>query len=159
MPDTGFPINLVDVFAAKLGEMEGLSTGIIKRPLRLSDPAVCVGVHASEWVPRPDSQQIGQLEPAIGSYDVRVQHMVKHSNELEGVLLYTSIAKNIRVLLYRDAEFRQALGSLYEDLLGTRERVQRFGVRRQRYLSNDLKGAMVHLASTEFFVETEIATL
>jgi hypothetical protein len=155
----GFPLNIVDALAVKVGEIEGVAIPVPKRPLRLSDPAISVGVHADDWVPKPDSFQIGQVEPSLATYMVRVQTMVRHSNEEEGRKLHTAISKHLRALLYRDEPLRVSLGGLYEDIRGSRERVQRFGVARQRFLNNTFNGVMVYLATTDFFVETETVTL
>lgn len=159
MVAVGFPLNIVDVLAARLeAVVEGLSTRPLKRPLRLSDPAVSLGVHAQDWHPE-GLQQIGQVEPTLGQYIIRVQTMVKHTNEEEGRALYTSMSKYVRILLYRDPQIRTQITVLSEDLLGTRERVQKFGVRQQRFLNNEFNSAMVYLGTTEFFVETEIVAL
>lgn len=158
MPPSGFPLNIVDVMVTRLSTIEGLKSEVIKRPLRLSDPAICVGVHAADWTPVAESKQIGQLEPAVGIHVVRVQNMVKHSNEVEGRALYTYISKLVRVMLYRDTTLISQISGLSEDLLGTRERVQKFGIRQQRYLNNEFRGAMVYLGSTDFFIETEMVT-
>jgi hypothetical protein len=134
-------------------------TEILKRPLRHTDPALSLGIYAYNWVPNPESAQIGQNEPALATYLYRIQLMVKHATETEARALFTSHGKIVRAILYRDTALRVRLAALQEDLLGSRERFMRFGVRNQSFLNNELRGAFVYLATTDLWVETETADI
>jgi hypothetical protein len=85
--------------------------------------------------------------------------MVKSLEEQEGRVAFTLHAKMVRAILYRDPDLRVRLGGLQEELLSTAERVKRYGVMRQDFLTNELQGTFVFLASTDLFVETETTAL
>lgn len=160
----GFPENVVDELAVSFTEhMAGVDDDppaeILKRPLRHTDPALSLGIYAYNWVPNPDSAQIGQHEPALATYLYRIQLMVKHATETEARALFTSHGKIVRAILYRDTALRVRLAALQEDLLGSRERFMRFGVRNQSFLNNELRGTFVYLATTDLWVETETADI
>lgn len=138
---------------------ESESIPIARRPLRFTDPERSVGLHAVDWSPLDDSAQIGQMEPGISRYMLRIQNLVKHTDEEEGRALYVADAKMVRAILYRDAGLRVRLGELNETILDTIERFKRMGVRTQRFLNNELSGQFVFLATTELWVETEITQL
>lgn len=132
---------------------------ILKRPLRHTDPALSLGVYAHNWVPNQDGALIGQNEPAMATYLYRIQLMIKHATETEARALFTSHGKMVRVILYRDTALGVRLAGLQEDLLGSRERFMRFGVRNQSFLNNELRGTFVYLATTDLWVETETVDL
>ncbi len=153
MPDLDFPNNVVELFKDNLSAIspEHFAVG---RPLRPTDPQRSFGVFATIWTPRVF--EIGQLEPAIGSYNLVVQSMVKVATEEEGVQEHASLAKKVRALLYRNVAFRVELGQLNTLSEGMLERVQRFGITQQRYLSNEVSGSFLFLSVTESYVETEL---
>lgn len=156
---TGFPSNVVDEIVVTFRQ-HLLNHEIIDRPLRLPDPARCVGVYAVDMAPdQQNAALIGQSEPVVNRYNFRIQNMVKATNEPEARALFTLDSKSIRVILYRDNQLLVRLKSLTEELLGTRERFQRFGVSRQRFLNNELKGHFVYLAQTDIWVETDLVRL
>lgn len=161
--DVGFPLNIVDAIANRLTEstlLTVLDDPPVKRPLRLSDPAKSLGIYPYNWLPT-GQLQIGQHGPSINRYLIRIQSMVKGAgNEVETRALYTGIAKMVRVVLDRDPDLQVALGNLSETLLGTIERAQRWSVQEQRYLTNEFqRGRFTYLATTEFWLETEITAL
>ncbi len=156
----GFPENVIDEICVSFTEHmaavdDDPKAEVLKRPLRHTDPALSVGVYAFNWVPDPESAQIGQHEPALATYLYRIQLMVKHATETEARALFTTHAKIVRAILYRDPGLRVRLAALQEDLLGSRERFHRFGVRNQSFLNNELRGTWVYLATTDLWVETE----
>lgn len=153
MPEP-FPVNVESAIADSLAMIEGLNAKPIRRPLRVSDPAKCVGVHSVNWVPQGQIE-IGSQEPTVQRYTLRVQSLIKAAKEEEGRALYVALAKTVRVMLYRDPALRLRLSTLVEDSLGSRERFQKCGIQTQRYLNTEFRGAFVFLASTDFWVETE----
>jgi len=148
-----FPENIVDELVTSLEDVTGINV-VVKRPLRPTDPNGSAGVYAVDW--SPEEYQIGQYDPAVTRYLLAIQTFVKHGDDEEGVGLHSRLAKRVRVMLYRDEELRVRLGTLSTLESGVTERTQRWGVRTQRYLSNELQGTFLYLAVTEMFLETEI---
>jgi len=116
-------------------------------------------LHVVDWTPDPNSAQMGQMENVLNTYLIRIQNLVKHTDEEEGRNLYVLDAKMVRVILYRDSALRVRLGSLDETIMGTQERFKRMGIRNQRFLNNELSGQFVFLATTDLWVETEVTQL
>lgn len=140
--------------------MEGIEVAsFVNRPLRISDPARSCGLFALTWQPMADSQQIGQQEPAINRYDIRIQTLVKHAQEIEGRALSSLDAKSIRVILYRDRDLKLRLLTLTEELLSSKETFKRFGIRRQNLLNTEMRGTFVYLNTTEVWFESEVVEL
>jgi hypothetical protein len=162
---TPFPNNVVETLQQRLGTIDILTrinaddlnpTGIpacFTRPLRPSDPAVCVGVFPLDWA--ADEQEIGGTEPTLSTYVYAVQSFVKHTDEQEGNLLHGLLSKTVRAMLYRDQPTRVALGTLSETSLGITERAQRWGVRQQRFANNEVDGQFLYLSTTDFWLQTE----
>lgn len=148
-----FPENIIEELAISLDLLDGIDK-VVKRPVRPTDANGTAGVYAVDW--SPEDYQIGQYDPAVTRYLIAIQTFVKHGDDEEGVLLHGRLGKRVRVMLYRDDELRVRLGSLNTQELGVTERTQRWGVRTQRYLSNELQGTFLYLAVTELWVDTEI---
>ena len=157
-PVPGFPMNIVDEIHAAFVRLMPDHT-VIDRPLRYADPARSIGIQVAETTPLANTQQIGQLEPTVERYQLRIQNLVKHSDEILGKAWFALDAKSIKAVLYRDTTLRLRLASLTEEVLGTRETVKQWGVTRQRFLSNELRSQFVYLATTDFWLETESITL
>jgi hypothetical protein len=131
-----------------------LNLGLVaRRPLRPTDPDKSIGVMALDW--RPTESFIGQHDPAISRYQFAIQVFLKHQDEEEGLQQHTLLSKNLRTMLYRGEALRLRLASLSETSLLVTERVQRWGVRQQRFVSNEIQGRFLYLSTTEFWVETE----
>ena len=156
----GFPNNVVDVLASKFLSIEGLEY-VLKRPLRPIDPDMCLGVFALDWTPG-EFEMGGSVnmdippDPVTSTYVYAIQCLVKQSDEEEGILKHTVLSKIVRAMLYRDTALRVALSTLNETSLGMKERTQRWGVRTQRFIQNEIQGQFVFLSILEFFVETEV---
>lgn len=137
----------------------GVSYTIAMRPLRPNDPNRSIGIFAVDWQPRQETMEMGgpgsPEEPLLQRYNIRVQNLVKHSNEAEGRAMFADDAKTIRAILYRDMDLRVRLLAIQETDLGSLERVKKYGVRQQRYLNNDVRGTMLYLTATELWFETE----
>lgn len=155
----GFPENIIDVLFDRF-EATMPDHHVARRPLRYTDPARSVGVFVVNWQPdEEDSSLIGQAEPALSRYFIRIQNMIQAAGEEEGRALYAADAKIVRAMLYRDPTLRVRLTELTETVFGTIERLQRFGVRTQSFLNNELQGQFVYLATTDLWIETEITEL
>jgi len=154
LPDTAFPNNIIDLLEDRV-KFYLPNHSVLKRALRLQDPKRCVGLLVADWTPDERSHQIGQQEPAVSRYLIRIQNMVKASDEVTGKDLFAGDAKTIRVLLYRDSTLHVGLAALTEELLGTREVAKRWGIGRQRFLNTELQSQWTYVAQTEFWLETE----
>jgi hypothetical protein len=150
-----FPMNVLETVTSRMELLLPDFDAFLARPLRPSDPARSFGMFPVDWMPRDESWEMSGFGPTLSRYLFRVQVLVKHTDELEGRATYAEDAKNVRLILHRDVPLRTQLASLNETSLGGIERLQRFGIRNQRYLNNELQGQFIYLASTEFWVETE----
>lgn len=157
-PDEYFPGSIVAQIAESLGDFLP-EHSIALRPLRQTDPNRSIGIYSANWTPVADSAMIGQQEAPLARYTIRVQNMIKAMDEAEGRAAFTLEAKAIRAILYRNTDLRVRLAGLQEELLSTVERVKRYGVVKQDFITNELSGVFVFLASTELFVETETTAI
>lgn len=165
-PDAAiFPNNVVITLAEKAAELDE-EIVVLKRPLRASDPNVAVGIFASQWSPDESSYEIGQNatlgggarhEATISQYLISIQALVKDMDEIRGLNKHSVLAKMVRDMLLRDPHTGVALTMLsVTDESGQHtERVQRRKVRTQRYISNEISGSWLYLATLEFLIETE----
>lgn len=153
MPETDFPANVVAELEVSLDALVDVDH-VLKRPLRPTDPNGSIGIYPVTW--SPEEYQIGQYDPAVTKYLIAIQSLVKHGDEELGIALHSRLAKQVRVMLYRDDELRVRLGALSTEESGVIERTQRWGVRTQRYLNNELQGSFLYLAITELWIETEL---
>lgn len=156
----GFPNNVVEILANKYLMIEGLEY-VLKRPLRPTDPDMCLGVFPLDWT--PGEFEIGgavnfniPVDPVTSTYQYAIQAFIKHADEEEGILKHTILSKIVRAMLYRDTALRVALAALNETSLGMKERTQRWGVGAQRFIQNDIQGKFVFLSTMDFWVETEV---
>lgn len=156
---TYIPQHIVESFKASFATRLVPEHFFAERALRASDPAMSVGVTVMSWAHEPTTAQIGQVEPAMGRYNVRVQNMVKHVKEEEGRAIHNVQNALVRAILYRDVDLRLRLVGVDEEIEGSAERVKRMGVKRQDFLSNQVSGSFLYLCATEVYVETEITLL
>ena len=154
-----FPNNVVELVTARTRLLD-TDMFVTKRPLRESDPNQSVGVFAAQWLPEEDSYEmvaapVGRHEPTLQQYIITVQAFVKDMDEERGLATHSVLSKMIRSMLYRDDPLRVALGSLSVTTDNSIERTQRWGIRQQRYFSNELSGSWLYLSTLEFWLETE----
>lgn len=154
-----FPNNIIDLVATRLRLLdESLVNSTYRRPLRESDPNTAAGVFAATWEPDNESLEIGRpapSEPTISTYVLGVQAYVKDFNEERGLARHSVLSKMIRSMLYRDAPLRVGLSALSVTMNDSVERSQRWGIRAQRYLSNEIDGNFLYLSTLEFWLDTE----
>jgi hypothetical protein len=151
---TGFPNNALGIIRDRLVNFMP-DHSVIMRALRFTDPSRSLGLFAVDWTPDPTTKQIGQYEPAVSRYTLRVQNMVKASDETTGRSYFTIDAKTVRVVLYRDPVLHVGLAALTEELLGSNEAAKQWGVGRQRFLNTELNSEFTYVAQTDFWLETE----
>lgn len=147
-----FPANIVSAVLLSVEDVEGIEA-VVGRPVRPLDPNACAGVYAVDWLPQDYS--IGQHEPAIAKYCVNIQVLIKHMNEEEARLQHSVLSKRVRTMVSRDTDFRVRLAALSETSMGVTERAQKWSVRAQRFLSNEIEGQFLFLSTMELVVDVE----
>ena len=154
-----FPNNAISLIKTRV-QLLDKDLFVAGRPLRSSDPNQSVGVFGAQWLPNEDSYEMlggpeGRHEPTLQNYLVTVQAFVKDADEERGLATHGVLSKMIRAMLYRDDPLRVALRSLSVQMSGSTERLTRFGVRQQRYFTNEISGSWLYLSNLEFWIETE----
>lgn len=133
---------------------------IFKRPLRPTDPNMSVGIYGTLWSPEDDSLEIGHAapsEPTLNQYQIGIQTLVKDGDTERGLNISTILTNRVRAVLYRNNDLRVALASLYVQDAGFRESMRRWGVRSQRFMSNDIEGTFVTISVLDLWIETEMS--
>lgn len=155
-----FPNNVVTVLANHIQLLDS-DLAVLRRPLRKGDPNQSVGVVGMAWMPEEDSYELrgppgaGRSEPTCGRYNIAIQAFVRDADEERGLAAHSVLSKMIRTMLYRDEDLRLDFATLSVQMNGSTERAQRWGIRTQRFMSNEISGAFLHLSTIEFFFETE----
>lgn len=155
--DSTFPNNIVEMIALR-SELIDDDLFVVKRPLKSTDPNQSIGVTASLWTPNEDSLEMkgmGQMEPSLSRYLIQVQAFVKDMDEIRGLNVHSVLSRRIRAMLYNDAPLRASLWALSSTMLGVTEQTQRWGVSRQRFISNEISSSWLYLSILEFWLETE----
>lgn len=151
-----FPMRFI---APIIAALERGITGhtVVARSLGRGEAADTIGVFPATWQPTPNSMELGQYEPTLSIYLVRVQNLRIDADEIAGRAAFNNTSRKIRAILYRDTELRLALGELTEEIVGTTERVKKFDVTKQDYLSAraDDNSGMMYLCTTDVVVQTE----
>lgn len=153
-----FPMNAVQLIAMRIDALDP-DLRVFQRPLRTSDPVQSVAVLGVQVTPDDNTAEIigrANAAPPVSQYVIGIQAFVKDMDEERGLAAHSVLSKMIRSMLDRDTPLRVGLGSLVvNDPYGGTERAQRWGVRTQRFMSNELDGAFLHLSTLEFWLETE----
>lgn len=155
---SSFPGNIVSVLKTHLADLDagpGEQVTLLGRPLRPADPNLSIGVFSIDW--RPDGYEIGMVGPSLSHFEYRIDLLVKHTDEEEGRERHGNLAKAIRAMLYGSETLRAELAQVSEESYGITERVQKWGVRQQRFFTNDIRGEFIFLAAIEFYVDVESA--
>lgn len=162
-----FPNNAVDLIALRANFLDPDhatdpdAIRVFKRPLRETDPQQSIGVFAAQWNPDEESYELlggptpRASEPTLQTYLIAVQAFVKDFQEERGLARHSIMSKLVRSMLYRDNALRVGLASLSVEMNGSVERTQRWGIRIQRFLSNEIDGDFLYLSTLEFWLETE----
>lgn len=154
-----FPFNFVRCLAIVLPGIDPDVT-VHKRPLRPTDPNYAIGVYGTLWSPNEESLEMGHkapAEPTLNQYQVGVQTLIKDGDTERGLAVSSILANRVRTVLYRNEPLRLALGSLYVEDGDFRESMRRWGVRSQRYMSNDIEGTFVTISVLDLWIETEMS--
>lgn len=155
---TQFPYNAVNLMVPRFQTIDS-ELFICKRPLRESDPVQAIGIFAEQWIPNEDSREMRgpskAEEPTLSTYHISIQCFVKDMDEERGAAVHSTLSKRVRVMLYRDDTLRIGLHLLTATVGSSTERTKRYGIRTQRYLSNELQGSWLFLSQIEAWLETE----
>ncbi len=153
-----FPGNVVNLIQPRIESIDS-ELYVVRRILRETDPQASVGIVATQWQPDEDSIEIRghntPVEPTLSTYLIAVQAFIKDFNEERGLAKHTVLSKLIRSVLYRDAALRVGLSALSVSMNDSVERTQRWGIRTQRFLANEIDGDFLYLSTLEFWLETE----
>jgi len=162
--DAVFPNNFVACLAIVLPGIHA-ECSLQTRPLRPTDPNYSLGVYATLWQPNEDSYEMGHLggtgdsgpnEPTLSTYQVGIQVLVKDSDTPRALAISSLLNRRVRSVLYRNNDLRLALAGLYTTEGSVTERLKRWGIRSQRYMSNDIEGTFVFISVLDTWLETEI---
>lgn len=154
---SGFPNNVVDAIAEVVPGIDPDVT-VYRRPLRPTDPNYAVSVYGTMWTPDEESFEIGHAspgEPTLQKYQIGIQTLVKDGDTVRALAQSTILASRIRAVLYRNADMRVALASLYVQDGASRESMKRWGINSQRFMSNDIEGKFVTISVLDLWIETE----
>lgn len=149
-----FPSNAILVIATRLQDLYP-DLRVVKRPLKHTDASQSVGVYPGLWVPDETSFEFESREPTVQRYIVNIQSFCKEMTEEKGIAIHSVMSKVIRAMLYNDNPLALALNTLQVTMFGSVEKIQRRGITRQVYLSNEISGVFVYLSTLETYIETE----
>jgi len=153
-----FPLQFIDAIADAL---DALMVGytVQTEPLDSTSSDKSIAVFPMSWTPEVETMLIGQREPAINHYQIRVQNLTIHGDVHDGYTQFTNDQRKIRAILYRDATLSVALAAMQEVYLGSTERFKRMHVARQMTLPARQRLAMYFLCETDVQVDTETTLL
>jgi hypothetical protein len=154
-----FPNNVVYCLTQVLPGIDPDAT-VYNRPLRPTDPNYGLGVYATLWQPDENSYEIGHSVPGeatLTTYQIGVQTLIKDSDTERALAIGSIFTKRVRSVIYRNAPLRVALGSLSVADGTSVERMQRWGIRNQRFMSNDIEGKFVFISVLDLWMETEMS--
>lgn len=152
-----FPNNITSLIALR-SQMIDPDLYVCQRPLRSSDPNQSIGIVPVQWSPEEDSAEIrgrSNFGATLSQYTLGIQAFVKDMEEERGLAAHSVLSALIRSMLYRDDVLRVGLSALSVTMNGSTERAQRWGIRTQRYVSNEISGSYLYLSTLEVWLETE----
>lgn len=154
--NNSFPNNVVSCLEIVLSGVDP-DTSVYKRPLRPTDPNYAISVYGTLWQPEEDSYEIGNVPgmPTLSRYQVGIQTLIKDGDTERALAVSGIYAKRVRSVLYHNEPLRVALGSLFVQDGNSRESLRRWGIRSQRYMSNDIEGKFVTISVLDLWIETE----
>lgn len=154
-----FPQNFVNMIGPVISAIDP-DIKYLMRPLRPSDPHMSVGVYGTLWTPEEDSFEMGHVAPGeatLNMYQVGVQTLIKDGDSQKLLNISSILSYRIRTVLYRNQPLRLALGSLKVQDGTFKESLRRWGIRTQRYMTNDLEGTFVTTSVLDLWIETEMS--
>lgn len=128
---------------------------VFRRKLRGTDPRRSVSCFLTFWTPLQNERVMGQPQPILNNYTLRVQNLVKGLEEVQGREVYVADAALVQAILYRAPASGVAFPAFEEELLGLVERVTRIDVMQQEFMNDYIEGQFMYLCGTEVRVQTE----
>lgn len=150
--DIEFPDCVLEVLAARLRTLPGVNEVVI-RPLDPTDGNGTIGLTAVGW--EPVEYEIGGHGPTLSEYSVVIEHLVKHSDRVEGNRLHRSVARSVRMMLYRDTDTQVALRQIVHQTPDSRERMMKWSLF-QRFASNEINRSFFFVSATTMNFQTEL---
>ena len=149
-----FPLQFVDAIA---DTFDTLMVGYLVQtePLDAMSSDKSIAVFPMSWTPEVETMLIGQKEPTINHYQIRIQNLTIHGDIHDGYTQFTNDQRKIRAILYRDATLSVSLAAMQEVYLGSTERFKRMHVTRQTTLPGRQRLAMYFLCETDVQIDTE----
>ena len=152
-----FPSNLVVLIGDRLKAIDDQII-VHRRPLRMSDGNLTIGIYATEWNPVEGSYEVSGThpgEPTLQNYTFEVCVGVSDTEEERGLALSSIISSSIRSMLARDSVLKTVLSQVQVTFLGTLERVQRWMITRQRFISAEYQRTFYFMSVLDLVVQTE----
>lgn len=150
-----FPNNAIAIIAARIKALYPDDLRVVRRPLRTTDDTQSIGLYPLRWEPDETSYEFYSTEPTVQIYRIGVQVFAKDSDEENGIAVHSVMSKVTRSLLYNDAPLQVGLNALSVTMNGATERIQKRGISRTQYISNEISGVWLYLATHEYWIETE----
>jgi len=157
-----FPNNIVTILKTRYELLDASFQGsVFRRPLRTTDPALCVGVFATTWDQEDESVEMGGGHPhgsregVFQDYNVVTQTFVKDMDEERGLAKSSVLCKHIRATLARDEPLAVALRTLNSSVGGQVEVLASWRLGTQRMYTNELKGSWLYMSTLDLKIQTQ----
>ena len=153
------PLQFVDTIIDALERIMGSAYGVQAEPLDPLSKDKAIAVFPMSWTPEQETVLIGNKEPAINHYQIKIQNLTIDGDIRVAYDSFTNDQRKIRAILYRDATLSVSLGAMQEVYLGSRESFKRMHVVRQVTLPGRRNLAMYFLCETDIQIDTETTKL
>ena len=153
------PLQFVDSIIDALERIMGAAYDVQAEPLDPLSRDKSIAVFPMSWTPEQESMLIGNKEPAINHYQIKIQNLTIDGDIRVAYDAFTNDQRKIRAILYRDATLSVSLGAMQEVYLGSRESFKRMHVVRQVTLPGRRNLAMYFLCETDIQIDTETTKL
>ena len=150
-----FPNNAISIITARIKALYPDDLRVVRRPLKTTDDSQSIGIYPWRWEPDETSYEFTSREPTVQIYRVGIQTFAKDTDEENGIAVHSVMSKVTRSLLYNDVPLQVGLNALSVTMNGSTERIQKRGISRVQYISNEISGVWLYLATHEYWIETE----
>ena len=153
------PLQFVDSIIEAMKRIMGTAYNVQAEPLDPLSQDKSIAVFPISWTPEQESVLIGNKEPALNHYQLKIQNLTIDGDIRVAYDSFTNDQRKIRAILYRDATLSVSLGAMQEVYLGSRESFKRMHVVRQVTLPGRRNLAMYFLCETDIQIDTETTKL
>lgn len=150
-----FPNNAIALMVARTQMLYPEDLRVLRRRLKATDDTQSVGIYPMRWEPDETSYEFSSREPTVQIYRIGMQVFAKDSDEEKGIAIHSVMSKVMRSMLYNDIPLQVGLNALSVTMNGSTERIQKRGISRTQYISNEIDGVWLYLATHEYWIETE----